>query len=82
MVMRQRGLDAITGEFLDTWAATFDHQSGRGSNSSHRDDRIEVDGEWRNAALSLASNTLKGSKRYEWRGGKYLPVERGKGGQA
>lgn len=52
----------------------FDHQNGRGHGGGHRDDRIEVEGSWINAALCEACNILKGSKRYKWLGNKYSPV--------
>jgi len=55
----------------------FDHQDGRGMNGSHRDDRIEIDGEWHNAALCHDCNQAKGSKRYHWLDGKYVPSKRG-----
>jgi len=52
----------------------FDHQDGRGHSGGRRDDRIEVDGQWKNAALCENCNLAKGSKRYAWLNGKYLPV--------
>ena len=54
---------------------TFDHEAGRGLGGSHRDDRIIVDGRWQNAALCPPCNILKGSKRYHWQDGKYVPKE-------
>lgn len=52
----------------------FDHQDGRGMGGSNRDDRIVDDrGNWLNAALCHACNSEKGSKRYEWLLGKYMP---------
>jgi len=54
-------------------SAEFDHQNGRGSGGGHRDDRIAIDGLFYNAALCHDCNTEKGSKRYEWRDGKYVP---------
>jgi hypothetical protein len=75
--MRQDGLDAITGEWVDVNVAEFDHQAGRGSNGGHRDDRIvDENGNWMNAMLSHKSNSLKGSTRYHWLNGKYVPVSR------
>jgi hypothetical protein len=71
MVIRQGFRDPISGKPLQFWEATFDHQFGR--TVGKRDDRIVVDGEWWNAALSLESNTLKGSKRYSWQNGEYKP---------
>ena len=58
--------------------ATFDHEAGRGLGGGHRDDRIEVDGRWHNAALHYACNGKKGSRRYRWQDGRYLPNERTK----
>lgn len=55
---------------------TFDHEAVRGMGGGHRDDRIEVNGKWQNAALCVACNTLKGSKRYSWVNGVYQPVPR------
>lgn len=74
MWIRQGGKDAITGEWVDVSVAQFDHEAGRGANGGHRDDRIlNEDGSWKNAVLSPAGNTLKGSKRYHWENGKYVP---------
>lgn len=75
MCIRQGFLDAITGQHMHTWEATFDHQAGR--TVGKRDDRIIVDGEWHNAALGLQSNMQKGSRRYHWQDGKYVPVSAG-----
>lgn len=74
MADRQDWLCAICGRAMAGWTLTFDHQAGRGLGGGHRDDRIEVDGNWQNAALHGACNIGKGSKRYEWRDGKYQPV--------
>lgn len=51
-----------------TWSnpSTFDHQNGRGMGGSIRDDRIEIDGQWFNAALCVPCQSLKGSRRYHW----------------
>lgn len=52
----------------------FDHQDGRGANGGHRDDAItDFKGGWINAALCHDCNTKKGSKRYAWIDGKYVP---------
>jgi hypothetical protein len=59
--------ERIAGSRMD-----FDHEQSRGGGK--RDDRIEVDGKWKNAALCRKCNTLKGSKRYHWLNGKYVPV--------
>jgi hypothetical protein len=52
----------------------FDHEAGRGSGGGHRDDRIVVKGHRKNAALCASCNSEKGSKRYHWINGKYIPV--------
>jgi hypothetical protein len=44
-------------------AATFDHAAGRGLGGFKRDDRIEVDGHWQNAAVCWSCNGFKGSRR-------------------
>lgn len=72
MQKRQGGHCALCHWYL---GMTFDHEAGRGSAGSHRDDRIEVDGRWINAALCYKCNGEKGSKRYHWVQGKYVPVE-------
>lgn len=53
---------------------TFDHEAGRGMGGGHRDDRIEVNGKWQNAALCVACNGLKGSRRFHWVNGSYIPA--------
>jgi len=58
--------ERIAGSRMD-----FDHEQSRGGGK--RDDRIEVDGKWQNAALCRRCNTEKGSKRYHWNSGKYVP---------
>lgn len=63
---------AICGKWMHRGEATFDHEAGRAAGK--QDDRIEVDGKRKNAALCVACQGLKGSKRYKWQGGKYLPV--------
>lgn len=75
MVRRQDYRCAIGNEYIENWTATFDHQAGRGMGGGHRDDRIEIDGEWNNAALCAHCNGLKGSRRYSWIDGKYRPVK-------
>jgi hypothetical protein len=52
----------------------FDHEAGRGLGGGHRDDRIIVNGLRQNAALCIPCNSEKGSKRYAWIDGKYVPV--------
>ena len=71
MVERQGGICALCPS---DDGAYFDHEAGRGSSGAKRDDRIEVDGHWQNAALCYNCNALKGSKRYHWVDGKYVPV--------
>jgi hypothetical protein len=56
--------------------ARFDHEDGRGMNGSHRCDKIlHEDGRWKNAALCDGCNSRKGSKRYMWENGAYIPVD-------
>lgn len=71
MQKRQGGHCALCPWYL---GVTFDHQDGRGAGGGHRDDRIEIDGKWHNAALCHTCNMAKGSRRYSWQDGKYLPV--------
>ena len=79
MMVRQEGLCALCGEWLGH-DATFDHEAGRGAGGSTRDDRIEVldaaTGEvrWQNAAVHELCNGQKGSRRYRWVNGKYVPA--------
>lgn len=70
MQKRQGGRCALCPWYL---GMTFDHQDGRGSGGGHRDDRIEIDGKWHNAALCIQCNGLKGSRRYHWIDGIYIP---------
>lgn len=51
---------------------TFEHQDGR--TAGHRDERIEKDGKWYNAALHGVCNGLKGSRRFHWVEGKFIPA--------
>lgn len=76
MCVRQQYRCAICNGYIESFTASFDHQDGRGSGGGHRDDRIEVDGKWKNAALCIPCNGLKGSRRYSWQGNKYLPVSK------
>jgi hypothetical protein len=66
MAARQNYLCGLCGFPMSV--PTFDHQDGRGMNGGKRDDRIEVNGVWQNAAVCFECNGLKGSKRVE-----YLP---------
>ncbi len=71
---RQWGMCAICGQPFTPWLVpTLDHQEGRGMNGAHRDDRLWIDGKPHNAALCVPCQGIKGSKRYEWREGKYVP---------
>ena len=74
MAMRQTYRCALTVGALYAENTTFDHEAGRGLGGAHRDDRIEVDGHWQNAAVTLHANTLKGSRRYKWIEGTYQEV--------
>lgn len=74
MWQRQGETCAIGNHFMRVEDATFDHEDGRGHGGGHRDDRIEVNGEPKNAALCVAHQGLKGSRRYKWQQGKYLQV--------
>lgn len=52
----------------------FDHAAGRGHGGGHRDDRtVNSKGNRINAAVDGECNIAKGSKRYHWLNGKYLP---------
>jgi 5-methylcytosine-specific restriction endonuclease McrA len=74
MAQRQGLRCAICGSRFDGWLGdpTFDHEAGR--SAGKRDDSIEVNGEWHNAALHRVCNQLKGSRAYTWALGLYLPV--------
>lgn len=63
---------------LPMWGSTvsFEHQDGRGMGGSNRDDAIEKDDEWYNAATHIRCNGEKGSRRYRWSGGLFVPVTR------
>lgn len=74
MLNRQAGRCAICHNPLIFLWVQFDHQEGRGSGGGHRDDRIEIHGQWHNAALCSDCNTRKGSVRYYWQDGLYVPV--------
>lgn len=73
MAERQNHGCAICSGHIDLYDITFDHQDGRGLSGGHRDDRIEIDGKWYNASLCADCNGDKGSKRYHWVEGKYIP---------
>ena len=74
MLIDQMMRCAICHRPLDIIWAYFDHEAGRGSGGGHRDDRIEVDGHKQNAAVCRRCNSEKGSKRYHWVDGVYIPV--------
>lgn len=71
MADRQGNLCAIFQRYMT--APTFDHQDGRGFNGSIRNDALEIDGKWNNAAVCYGCNAEKASRRFEWREGFYLP---------
>jgi hypothetical protein len=73
MRQRQNCRCAICNHFLAEREATCDHSKGRGMGGGHRDDRVEIDGYWNNAALHNQCNVDKGSQRYGWVGGMYVP---------
>lgn len=78
MDMRERQLlkCAICYYTLYPDDVTFDHQNGRGMGGAKVDDRIVLpDGTWVNAAVHLICNTVKASKRYEWKDGVYIPCK-------
>lgn len=75
LVLRQLGRCAICLKYMQK--PVFDHASGRGFSGSHRGDRCwDEDGNPKNASLCDPCNGLKGSRRYEWKDGAYVPVER------
>jgi hypothetical protein len=80
MLVRQKYRCALCGYWLHhAWQAVFDHEDGRGMNGAHRCDKILYeDGRWKNAALCNGCNSLKGSKRYKWENGAYIPVTEGR----
>jgi hypothetical protein len=45
------------------YSATFDHSAGRGFNGGHRDDRIWIDGQPYNSAMTYHCNAMKASTR-------------------
>ncbi len=73
MAARQGNMCAICGRWMHR--PSFEHQAGRGSGGGHRDDRIEVDGHWQNAALCWGCNGQKGSRRYHWQHGYFVPAK-------
>lgn len=72
MLSRQHGMCCLYGHCPDCPGvllpaeATMEHEFGRGSGGSKRDDRIELpDGTWINGASHGACNT--------WKGSRYIP---------
>lgn len=61
MRARQHCLCALCGLWMSEDLTTYDHERGRGGGK--RDDRIEVDGRWQNAAVHWGCNSDKGSRR-------------------
>ena len=76
MMLRQGMVCPLCEDWLSSEDVQFEHQAGRGFSGAHRDDRIVVNGHWQNAAVCGKCNTAKGSRRYEWRSGEYVPKER------
>jgi hypothetical protein len=72
MADRQKGLCAICLLPMQE-EITFDHQAGRGFGGSNRDDRIDINGKWKNAAVHSRCNAWKASRRYQWIEGMYKP---------
>jgi len=71
MAARQDEICPMCKRFMTN--PSFDHQCSRGGGK--RDDRIEVDGQWQNAAMCYTCNSLKGSRRYHWINREYAPQE-------
>lgn len=61
MVQRQGWICALCGATMG-FDASFDHEHGRGMGGAKRDDRIEIEGQWQNAAVHIRCNTEKGSR--------------------
>ena len=66
MSERQGGLCALCALPMRPYDTTFDHERTRGMGGANRDDRIEVDGVWQNAAVHFRCNADKGSQRREY----------------
>lgn len=72
--IRQDCRCALCKRFMAFGSATLDHEEPRGFGGANRDDRMtHDDGSWRNAALCMGCNGEKGSKRYCWLDGHYVP---------
>lgn len=63
MRARQRCLCALCGLWMSEEDTTFDHEHSRGAGGGKRDDRIEVNKIWQNAAVHWRCNSSKGSQR-------------------
>lgn len=63
MFERQMGRCALCLKPMRLELATFDHANGRGLSGAWRDDRVEVNGVWQNAAVCWPCNSAKGSRR-------------------
>jgi len=75
LYVRQEGLCAICGKWMHPYDASFEHEAGRGSGGSHRDDRTQFpDGRDMNAALCVKCNGEKGSRRFHWSHGRFIPA--------
>ena len=62
MAERQGWLCGLCGLAMTRETVTFDHEFGRGMGGARRDDRIEVNGWWFNAAVHYVCNSLKASR--------------------
>ena len=68
MAMRQNFICRWCGFPMPLGSITFDHDNHR--TKSRQDDRIEVEGEWKNAAVHFVCNGERGSKKQLTREGK------------
>lgn len=63
MRTRQGCLCGLCGRWMQEEDTTFDHEIPRGAGGANTDDRIEVDGKRKNAAVHWSCNSDKGSRR-------------------
>ena len=82
MVFRQRGICCLLGHCPTcpgrlSGDAEFEHEDGKGSGGAHRDDRIEVDGKWKNGAAHHHCNMWKSSRRIDYNTALQARQERG-----
>jgi len=63
MFERQMGRCALCLMPMRLELCSYDHADGRGGGGFRRDDRIEVEGRWQNAAVCWPCNSDKGSRR-------------------